>query len=135
MNESDWASCLDDPQGIRRFYSQVPDLSKCDLFYFLTDERGSGVTLGFETSCMPQRGDYASESREFNSFEFYLAFLNVRAFTVEGWSGPARKSVTLAPGVAEEIQVTIEAPGTFVGFEADSVSLAKSRFALVSRGD
>ncbi|MFJ2557708.1 MULTISPECIES: Imm50 family immunity protein [unclassified Streptomyces] len=133
MSESSWSSFLEDPQEIHRFYNQVPELNGCDLFYFLMDERGRGVTLGFETSRMPQHGQYVSEAREFNSFEFYLTFLDVQAFTVEGWSGPARKDVTLVGGAAGKIHVKIESPGSLVAFEADSVSLGKSRFGLVSR--
>ncbi|MFC9648241.1 Imm50 family immunity protein [Streptomyces sp. NPDC056937] len=91
MSTSDWPSFLDNPQSINALYDQEPDLNSCDLFYFLLDERGTRITLGFETPHMPQHGRHEWDSASANSFEFYLTFSDVRQPFHPGMERPRRQ--------------------------------------------
>ncbi|MFE2034090.1 Imm50 family immunity protein [Streptomyces scopuliridis] len=135
MSTSNWPSFLDNPQSIHNLYDQEPDLNSCDLFYFLIDERGTSITLGFETPHMPQHGRHEWESPRANSFEFYLAFVDVQQLDIKGWNGPAGKDITFTQGSDGDILAKIKSKGTSVTFQAKSLSLIKSRVSLVSRND
>ncbi|MGW6600064.1 Imm50 family immunity protein [Streptomyces sp. NPDC055036] len=135
MSTSNWPSFLDNPQSIYNQYDQEPDLNTCDLFYFLMDERGTSITLGFETPYMPQLGRHEWEPPEVNSFEFYLMFSEVTQLDITGWNGPADKDITFRRGSNGDILAKIESRGTSVSFQAESLSLIKSRVSLVSRND
>ncbi|MFD5030142.1 Imm50 family immunity protein [Streptomyces sp. NPDC058405] len=135
MSASSWPTFLDDPQKIYSLYDGEPDLGSCDLFYFLADERGASITLGFETPHMPQHRRHEWESPESNSFEFYLVFIDVRGLATKGWNGPAHKDVAFTRDATGEILVEISSKGTSVSFQATSASLVKSRVSVVSRND
>ncbi|MFE4910273.1 Imm50 family immunity protein [Streptomyces sp. NPDC056652] len=104
MSTSDWPSFLNNPQSINALYDQEPDLNSCDLFSFLLDERGTSITLGFETPHMPQHGRHEWDSASANSFEFYLTFSDVRQLNIQGWNGPADKDITFTRGLDGDIQ-------------------------------
>ncbi|MFJ2672105.1 Imm50 family immunity protein [Streptomyces sp. NPDC087525] len=135
MSTSDWPSFLDNPQDIRNLYDQEPDLNSCDLFSFLMDERGTSITLGFETSYMPQHRHHEEEPPRANSFEFYLTFRDVRQVNIKGWNGPAGKDITFAHDLNGAILAKIESRETSVAFRATSLSLTTSRVSLTSRND
>ncbi|MFJ1745716.1 Imm50 family immunity protein [Streptomyces sp. NPDC088116] len=135
MNASNWSTFLGDPQKISGLYDQEPDLNSCELFYVQVDERGSSITLGFETSHLPQNPTPEQSSAEFNSFEFYLTFMDTQDLSIKGWTGSPRRNVGLERTSAGTLAMSITSTGTSIEFQARSASCTKTRMSLISRGE
>ncbi|MFJ4336916.1 Imm50 family immunity protein [Streptomyces sp. NPDC088915] len=58
-------------------YETPPDLSSCPLYYVHVDERDTSVTLGFETSRLPDRPRPEWEGRQYNTVRFFVVFTGV----------------------------------------------------------
>ncbi|MFJ4708238.1 Imm50 family immunity protein [Streptomyces anulatus] len=132
MSASDWARLLDDPQSIQSLYDEEPDLSQCDLFHVLVDERGDSITLGFRTAHTPARIRSEWEGKVYNSFTFYLVFSRVQELAVQGWAAPAHKRVSIRRNPDEKLSVAITSDESSLLFRAHSVALSAARVGLVS---
>ncbi len=132
MSASDWARFLDDPQSIQSLYAEEPDLSQCDLFHVLVDERGDSITLGFKTAHTPARIRPEWEGEVYNSFTFYLVFSRAHELAVQGWAAPAHKRVSIRRNPDEKLSVAITSDESSLLFRAHSVALSGARVGLVS---
>ncbi|MEU6838598.1 Imm50 family immunity protein [Streptomyces rubiginosohelvolus] len=130
---ADWPSFLDDPQSIYSLYDEGPDLSRCDLFHMLADERKDSITLGFQTAQTPERIRPEWREKEYNSFTFYLFFSGVHELDIRGWGNPGCKEVSIQRKTDENLVVTITSEGSSATFRARTVSLAAARVGLVSQ--
>ncbi|MFD4591322.1 Imm50 family immunity protein [Streptomyces rubiginosohelvolus] len=132
MSASDWARLLDDPQSLQSLYDDEPDLDQCDLFHVLMDERGDSITLGFQTAHTPARIRPEWEEKVCNSFTFYLVFSRVEQLTVQGWTAPACKTVSIQRHPDEKLSVSITSEEASPLFRARSVVLSAARVGSVS---
>ncbi|WP_432085000.1 Imm50 family immunity protein [Streptomyces sp. bgisy095] len=65
-------------------YETPPDLSSCPLYYVHVDERDTSVTLGFETSLLPDRPRAEWEGERYDTVRFFVVFTGVDGLRVTG---------------------------------------------------
>ncbi|MFE5515180.1 Imm50 family immunity protein [Streptomyces sp. NPDC056529] len=65
-------------------YETPPDLSSCPLYYVHVDERDTSVTLGFETSLLPDRPRAEWEGKRYDTVRFFVVFAGVDGLRVTG---------------------------------------------------
>ncbi|MFB7027725.1 MULTISPECIES: Imm50 family immunity protein [unclassified Streptomyces] len=65
-------------------YETPPDLSSCPLYYVHVDERDTSVTLGFETSRLPDRPRPEWEGEQHNTLRFFVVFTGVDELRITG---------------------------------------------------
>ncbi|MGH7964375.1 MAG: Imm50 family immunity protein [Candidatus Binatia bacterium] len=131
----DWATLLTSPHALYEMYESPPDLSSCDLHYLHIDERGSSVTLGFDTRQLPPQPPADWQEKGFNAFEFYLLFLDVENLQVEGWRHPARKAIRMTLQSDKRVVVSAGHAGSNLEFSASSVYLASTRGYAAAPGE
>ncbi|WP_443071658.1 Imm50 family immunity protein [Streptomyces sp. WMMC940] len=134
MNTSDWIQFLSNPEDLEDIYTKVPALSDCFLFYFHIDER-NGVTLGFDTRSIPDRPRPEWVRKNFNAFEFFVTFSQVRELSISGWNSITNRSVTLARSTRDGISVRIENSSESISLEAESASVCHSRVYLAAASE
>jgi hypothetical protein len=132
MSTSEWIDLLTQPQSMRRFFDKVPNLRECDLFYLHIDERDTSVTLGFDTRLIPDNPLPEWQRSDFNAFEFFITFTQVKELHISGWGGVTSRSVELSRSTSGKIITRIESPKETISFQADSASLSHSRVYLAS---
>ncbi|MGW6056385.1 Imm50 family immunity protein [Streptomyces sp. NPDC055189] len=123
----DWPTLLTSPHALYEMYESPPGLSSCDLHYLHIDERGSSVTLGFDTRQPPSQPPADWQEKGCNTFEFYLLFLDVENLQVNGWRHPSCKTIRMTLLSDERVSVSAGHTGSSLEFSASSVSLASSR--------
>ncbi|MFD8644051.1 Imm50 family immunity protein [Streptomyces zaomyceticus] len=122
MDASDWTALVDSAEAVTDLYASPPSLNGggCELFYVQIDERGTSVTLGFDTSVLPSRPPAAWADKEYNTLEFHLMFTGVEGLRIAGWDSSARHAtVGLRRRSGDTgLVVALEGPASFLGFTA-----------------
>jgi hypothetical protein len=134
MSPSEWFELLDEPERIQRLFSTPPRLADCRLNHVHIDERGTSVTLGFETGRLPDKPLPDGWDSDCNTYEFFLTCRVITDLRVSGWGGGARMTVTVH--ATEDGRIAVSASGGESGttFVADGISLTRSRVYLASAG-
>ncbi|MFE5973360.1 Imm50 family immunity protein [Streptomyces sp. NPDC056460] len=131
MDDSDWTALVDSAEAITDLYASPPRLNggACEVFYVQIDERGTSVTLGFDTNVLPSRRPAAWAEKAYNTVEFHLKFTGVEGLRIAGWDAGARHAaVGLRRGpAATGLVVTLEGPGSFLGFTASTSRVTRVR--------
>ncbi|MFH8577298.1 immunity 50 family protein [Streptomyces zaomyceticus] len=128
MSVSDWTDLLVDPSPIRDVFPSPPDLDECGLFFVHIDERGTGVTLGFDTDRVPDDLLHENGHTPANAFEFFVLFTAVTALRVEGWGGGANRSVRISrTAEGGEVAVSVESPTEHLAFHAREARVTRAR--------
>ncbi|WP_328454307.1 immunity 50 family protein [Streptomyces sp. NBC_00386] len=129
---ADWSRLLASPEYLGDLYDRTPpSAGSCDPFYVHIDERGTSVTLGFDTRILPVNSPAEWHEKGFNAFEFHLAFGGVEGLRVTGWNATAAGSIALT--VHEELfEVALGSPGSGIAFRASTARLASTRAYLAS---
>src|SRR5688572_18188666 len=96
MSATEWVDLLVDPHGIRDAFTTPPDLEKCSLFYCHIDERGTSITLGFDTRLAPDTPLRGDGGTRVNAFEFFITFMAVTGLHISGWGGSMERSVRMS---------------------------------------
>ncbi|MER5201668.1 Imm50 family immunity protein [Streptomyces sp. NPDC002825] len=132
MDAFDWTSIVRSTEETKSLYATPPDLSnECDLFHVQIDERGTSVTLGFETSVLPSNPPITWTAGEYNTLEFYIRFTGVKGLQIAGWDSSARDAaVTLSPCGDAGVQVAVEGLGSHLVFTASTALLTRARAYL-----
>ncbi|MDX3385737.1 Imm50 family immunity protein [Streptomyces niveiscabiei] len=133
MSVSDWGRILGSSDALGALYGDsVPMPEECELYYVHVDERGSSVTVGFETRNVPSRPGEAWRDKVYNTLEFYLLFSGVREFSVNRWSSAEAERFDVAIEVDGGVAVVLGGEGSGIRFRADSVGLPKVRVYLAA---
>ncbi|MGY4922466.1 Imm50 family immunity protein [Streptomyces sp. 900105755] len=129
---ADWSRVLASPEYLGELYEgTAPAAGSCDPFYVHIDERNVSVTLGFSTRILPANAPAEWREKEFNAFDFYLAFEGVTDLRVTGWGASEAKNVGLA--VHEHcFDVVLGTPDSGITFRAATARLARTHAYLAS---
>ncbi|MFE5512103.1 Imm50 family immunity protein [Streptomyces sp. NPDC056529] len=65
-------------------YETPPDLSSCPLYYVHVDERDTSITLGFETSRLPDRPRAEWEGERYDTVRFFVVFTGADELRIAG---------------------------------------------------
>jgi hypothetical protein len=100
----EWPLLLEDPTVITDLFHSVPDLVDFRLISLHADERGPGVTIGFERYGLPDHPLAEWREKRLNAFQFSLLLSGVTDLRISAWYGTAPESISLghaapAPGV------------------------------------
>ncbi|MFM9610866.1 Imm50 family immunity protein [Streptomyces sp. V2] len=135
MSVSDWGRILGSFDALGVFYEgDVPGPGECKVYYVHVDERGTSVTVGFETRNVPSRPHETWRDKVYNTLEFYLLFSGVREFSVSRWSSVEAARVDMAVGAGGGVSVVLGGEGSGIRFQADSVGVQKVRVYLAASG-
>ncbi|MEU4083745.1 Imm50 family immunity protein [Streptomyces aureus] len=132
---ADWTRLLASPGYLGALYDGTPPpAGSCDPFYVHIDERGTSVTLGFDTRILPVNAPVEWHEMGFNAFEFHLVFEGVEGLRVTGWDSAAAKDIgmTTREGAFE---VTLGPTESGIAFRASTARLARARGYLASGSD
>ncbi|WP_416975126.1 Imm50 family immunity protein [Streptomyces sp. 4F14] len=110
----------------------APAPEECKPYYVHVDERGSSVTVGFETRNIPSRPDREWRGGDYNTLEFYLLFLGVRNFSVNRWSSVEAARFDVGIQSDGGVSVVLGGDGSGIKFQADSVGVQKARVYLAA---
>ncbi|MEC4014882.1 Imm50 family immunity protein [Streptomyces sp. H27-D2] len=135
MSTSDWPKFLTEPREIHELFDRPPVLSQCDLFYLHIDERGTSVTLGFDTKHLPDHPLPEWTKGEFNAFEFFLTFSPVTHLNISGWQSSLSKQTRISRSLEGNVSVTITGIDEDLSFQAQSAFLTRARVYLASRSE
>ncbi|MEB8339625.1 Imm50 family immunity protein [Streptomyces endophyticus] len=113
-------------------YDSPPELNRCGLYYVHIDERACSVTLGFETSHLPARPHLEWQTKDFNTFQFYLQFDAASQLRVTGWNAPAQKTVLMSGGNDGRLRFSARGPGSLLEFTAGQVEVTRTHTYLAS---
>ncbi|MER6273309.1 Imm50 family immunity protein [Streptomyces sp900105755] len=129
---ADWSRVLASPEYLGELYGgTAPAADSCDPFYVHIDERNVSVTLGFSTRTLPANAPAEWREKEFNAFDFYLAFEGVTDLRVTGWGASEAKNVGLA--VHEHcFDVVLGTQDSGITFRAATARLARTHAYLAS---
>lgn len=111
-----------------------PDLSSCPLYYVHADERGTSVTLGFETSRLPDHPRAEWEGKRYNTMRFFVVFTGVDEPRITGIAAEAPYARDRAVGVVvtdtgrQRVSVTSE--NRSITFSATTSAVTRSRVYL-----
>jgi len=131
---ADWTRLLASPGYLGALYDGTPPpAGSCDPFYVHIDERGTSVTLGFDTRILPVNAPVEWHEKGFNAFEFHLVFEGVSGLRVTGWDAAAAGRIGMT--VREEnFEVTLGSPESGIAFHASTARLARTHAYLASGG-
>lgn len=136
MSASEWVDLLVEPRSIRDIFVTPPDLDECSLFYCHIDERGTSVTLGFDTRKVPDSSPSDGAEGNVNAFEFFITFTTVVDLRISGWGGSVAKSVTVSrSGDDTGIAVYVESPTERLSFRAEAARISRARTYLASSSE
>ncbi|MFE5032115.1 Imm50 family immunity protein [Streptomyces sp. NPDC056683] len=129
---ADWSRVLASPEYLGELYEgTAPAAGSCDPFYVHIDERNVSVTLGFSTRILPANAPAEWREKEFNAFDFYLAFEGVTDLRVTGWGASEAKNIGLA--VHEHcFDVVLGTQDSGITFRAATARLARTHAYLAS---
>jgi hypothetical protein len=133
MGGSDWTTIVESTEEITSAYATPPNLNECALYYVQIDERGTSVTLAFETSILPSNPPLAWADREYNTVEFYLKFIGVKELQITGWDFTARDAAVTFTSFDEGVRVSVDAAASHLTFTAAMSLLTRARPYLASR--
>ncbi|MFJ1972164.1 Imm50 family immunity protein [Streptomyces sp. NPDC087903] len=130
---ADWTRFLASQEFLGPQYAgSPPPPEACDLFYVHIDERGSSVTLGFDTRNFPSSPAPEWEEKGLNAFEFYLVFAGVERLRVTGWGAGEARAIDLAAVEGGDFRVLLGTKSSGIAFRAATLRLAKTRAYLAS---
>src|SRR3954469_26073447 len=130
---ADWTRLLASQEFLGPLYAgSPPPPEACDLFYVHIDERGSSVTLGFDTRNFPSSPAPEWEEKGFNAFEFHLVFAGVQSLRVTGWGAGEARAIEFAAVEGGGLRVLLGTEGSGITFRAATLRLAKARAYLAS---
>ncbi|XIE79195.1 Imm50 family immunity protein [Streptomyces sp. SBR177] len=133
MDASDWISLVDTEGRLSHLYEIDLPLEACDLFYLQIDERGTSVTLGFETSILPTNPHPDWSEKPYNTLEFYIEFTEIQDITIAGWTSSARTGIDFSTPGGRSVQVSINRPESKLHFTAGASSVTRLRPYLAAR--
>ncbi|WP_371618280.1 Imm50 family immunity protein [Streptomyces sp. NBC_00454] len=115
-------------------YDAPPDLSSCPLYYVHVDERDTSVTLGFETSRLPDHPQSDWEEGTYNTLRFFAVFSGVEELRMAGIAAehPGRhdRTVRVTEGAAGRQQVSVTSGTRSISFTAETSRLDQIRVYL-----
>ncbi|MGW8487027.1 Imm50 family immunity protein [Streptomyces sp. NPDC055886] len=115
-------------------YETPPDLSSCPLYYVHVDERGTSVTLGFETSRLPDRPRAEWEGERYNMVRFFVVFTGVEELRIAGIAAehPDTHDRTVGVVVTDtgRQQVSVTSESRSICFSAATSAVPRSRVYL-----
>ncbi|MFF9013327.1 Imm50 family immunity protein [Streptomyces sp. NPDC014870] len=127
MGDSDWTLIVDSAKDLADAYATPPSLNECELFYVQIDERGTSVTLGFETSALPSSPPPAWAHKNYNAVQFYVKFMRVKELRIAGWDASVREAaVTLSPRDDGALRVSVEGEGAHLVFMGSTPLLTRT---------
>ncbi|MEV6249652.1 Imm50 family immunity protein [Streptomyces sp. NPDC051742] len=133
MSATEWVDLLVDPRGIRDTVTTPPDLEECSLFYFHIDERGTSITLGFDTRLAPGALLREGGDTKANAFEFFITFVAVSDLNISGWGGSMKRSVRMSRSEQDgEITLSVESPTEHIAFQAREARISRARAYLAA---
>ncbi|MFE2975521.1 Imm50 family immunity protein [Streptomyces sp. NPDC059258] len=115
-------------------YETPPDLSSCPLYYVHVDERGTSITLGFETYRLPDHPRAEWEGERYNAVRFFVVFTGVDELRVTGIAAehPDRHDRTVGVVVTDtgRQQVAVTSGNRSISFSAATSAVTRSRVYL-----
>lgn len=115
-------------------YDVPPDLSTCPLYYVHVDERDTSVTLGFETSRLPDHPKPEWEEGSYNTLRFFVVFIGVEGLRMTGIAAeqPERhdRTVRVTGTAAGRQQVSVTSGTRSISFTAETSQVAHTRVYL-----
>ncbi|MFJ8661313.1 Imm50 family immunity protein [Streptomyces sp. NPDC093795] len=133
MSATEWVDLLVDPRGIRDVFQTPPDLDKCSLFYFHIDERGTSITLGFDTRLAPDTLLHGDGDTRVNAFEFFITFMPVTGLHISGWGGSMKRSVRMSRSEQDgAITLSVESTTERIAFQAQEARISRARAYLAA---
>ncbi|MGW2201161.1 Imm50 family immunity protein [Streptomyces sp. NPDC001774] len=127
MGDSDWTSIIESAKEIAGSYAMPPSLNDCELSYVQIDERGTSVTMGFETSTLPSSPPPAWAHKNYNAVEYYVKFTRVKELRITGWDCSVREaSVNLSSCDDGSLRVSVEAEGAHLDFVGSTPLLTRA---------
>lgn len=115
-------------------YDVPPDLSSCPLYYVHVDERGTSVTLGFETSRLPDHPEPQWEAGSYNTLRFFVVFTGVDELRMTGIAAepPERhdRTVHITGTTAGRRQVSVTSGTRSISFTAEDSRITRIRVYL-----
>ncbi|WP_314253542.1 Imm50 family immunity protein [Streptomyces kutzneri] len=115
-------------------YATPPDLSSCPLYYVHVDERGTSVTLGFETPQLPDHPKPEWEEKQYNTLRFFVTFTGADELRITGIAAehPDRRDRTVRVIVTDagRQQVSVTSDNRSIVFSAAASEVVHSRVSL-----
>ncbi|MFE5615370.1 Imm50 family immunity protein [Streptomyces sp. NPDC056524] len=127
MGDSDWTSIIESAREVAGTYATPPSLNECALSYVQIDERGTSVTMGFETSVLPSSPPPAWVHLNYNVVELYVKFARVKELRITGWDSSVREaSVNLSSRDDGSLRVSVETEGAHLDFIGSAPLLTRA---------
>ncbi|WP_412076496.1 Imm50 family immunity protein [Streptomyces xanthophaeus] len=115
-------------------YDAPPDLSSCPLYYVNVDERDTSVTLGFETSRLPDHPEPDWEEGTYNTLRFFVVFSGVDELRMAGVAAeqPERpgRTVRVTETAMGRQRVSVTSETRSISFTAEASRLDRIRVYL-----
>ncbi|MFC8270417.1 Imm50 family immunity protein [Streptomyces cinereoruber] len=115
-------------------YETPPDLSSCPLYYVHVDERDTSVTLGFETSRLPDHPRPEWEGKQHNTLRFFVVFTGVDELRVTGIAAehPDARDRTVDVVVTDtgRQRVSVTSANRSLAFSAEASAVSRIRVYL-----
>ncbi|MFD9405710.1 Imm50 family immunity protein [Streptomyces sp. NPDC059989] len=122
MSPSSWPE-------IAALYDVPPDLSSCPLYSVHVDERDTSVTLGFETSHLPDHPDPQWAASRYNTFVFFVLFTGVEELRMAGIAAEHPDSAERVVRVGEASEAGVR--WVSANSETRSISFSAAASAVV----
>lgn len=110
--------------------AQPPSLDTCGFFYVHVDERESSVTFGFETSQLPAHPEPEWSAKPYNTLCFFVEFTGVTGLRMAGIVAEAERSVRIAAGASDRLDVTVAGDRREISFSAAASRVTHTRVYL-----
>ncbi|MER7954331.1 Imm50 family immunity protein [Streptomyces sp. NPDC096030] len=127
MGDSDWTLIIESAKEVAGTYATPLSLNDCELSYVQIDERGTSVTMGFETPVLPSSPPPAWAHKSYNAVGFYVKFTRVKELRITGWDSSVREaSVNLSSRDDGSLRVSVEAEGAHLDFVGSAPLLTRA---------
>ncbi|MCJ0869131.1 Imm50 family immunity protein [Streptomyces sp. AP-93] len=115
-------------------YDAPPDLSSCPLYYVHVDERDTSVTLGFESSRLPDHPEPDWQEGTYNTLRFFVVFSGVDELRMTGIAAEHPdlhdRTVRLTETVTGRQRVSVTSATRSISFTAEASRLDRIRVYL-----
>ncbi|WP_407836879.1 Imm50 family immunity protein [Streptomyces sp. DSM 116496] len=115
-------------------YDAPPDLSSCPLYYVHVDERDTSVTLGFESSRLPDHPEPDWQEGTYNTLRFFVVFSGVDELRMAGIAAEHPdlhdRTVCLTETVTGRQRVSVTSATRSISFTAEASRLDGIRVYL-----
>lgn len=115
-------------------YDTPPDLSSCPLYYVHVDERDTSVTLGFESSRLPDHPQPDWQEGTYNTLRFFAVFSGVDELRMTGIAAEHPdlhdRTVSLTETVTGRQRVSVTSSTRSISFTAETSRLDRIRVYL-----